>query len=68
MLDNPTFPDYVVAYVVYHEMVHHVIPSYYDANGNHHIHSKEFKQKEAKFRHYALAQGWIKKNVANFFI
>lgn len=68
MLDSPSFPDYVVAYVVYHEMVHHVCPSYFDANGHHHIHSKEFKEIEKKYRHYDLAEKWISQNVANFFI
>lgn len=68
MLDNPTFPEYVVSYVVYHEMVHHVCPSYFDANGHHHIHTKEFKEMEEQFEHFDLAQKWIKQNVANFFI
>lgn len=67
MLDSPSFPDYIVSYVVYHEMVHHICPSYFDANGYHHIHSKEFKEKEMEFRYYRIAQEWIKKNQANFF-
>ena len=67
MLDSPAFPDYLVAYVVYHEMVHHVCPSYVDENGYHHIHTKEFKIKEAKFKYFDLAIDWIKKNQANFF-
>lgn len=68
MLDSPSFPDYVVSYVVYHEMVHHVSPSYFDTQGMHHIHSKEFKKIEMKYKHYELATKWIKQNVANFFI
>ena len=67
-LDSPSFPDYVVSYVVYHEMVHYVCPSYFDTNGYHQIHSKEFKEKEEEFLHYNLAQEWIKKNQANFFL
>jgi hypothetical protein len=59
LLDSPSFPDYVVAYVVYHEMVHHVCPSYYDENGNHRVHSKEFKEQELKFKYFDLAQKWI---------
>lgn len=68
MLDTPTFPDYLVSYVVYHEMVHHVCPSYFDARGYHHIHSKEFREREEQFRYYDLAQDWIKRNRANLFI
>jgi hypothetical protein len=68
LLDNPSFPDYVVKYVVYHEMVHHVCPSYYDKNGIQQVHTKEFKAKEALYEHFELAQSWIKKNQANFFL
>jgi hypothetical protein len=60
LLDSPFIPDYVVQYVVYHEMVHHICPSYFDAKGNHQIHSKEFKEQEEKFVYYQLAQLWIK--------
>lgn len=67
LLDSPSFPHYLVAYVIYHEMVHHVCPPYFDANGQHHIHTKEFKEKEALFRHFELAQDWIHKNKENFF-
>ena len=60
LLDSPSFPDYLVSYVVYHEMVHHVCPSYYDERGIHRVHSKEFKAKEKEFKYFALAQEWIK--------
>jgi hypothetical protein len=67
ILDSPSYPDYLICYVVYHEMVHHVCPAYFDKNGQHHIHSKEFKRMEARFCHYDLAQDWIKENHDNFF-
>lgn len=67
MLDSPSYPDYLVSYVVYHEMVHHVCPVYFDDNGLRRIHSKEFKEKEAEFRYFDLAQNWIKENQAHFF-
>lgn len=67
LLDSPSFPDYLVKYVVFHEMVHHVCPAYMGENGYQHIHSKEFKAEEARFRHIALAERWIKENQANFF-
>jgi hypothetical protein len=68
LLDNPKFPDYLVAYVIYHEMLHHVSPSYYDEEGKHRIHSKEFKKMEQNFVEYRQAQDWIKKNKDNLFI
>jgi len=68
LLDSPAFPDYLVGYVVYHEMVHHVCPAYFDEKGQHQIHNKEFKEKEALYKYFDLAQAWIKKNQANFFL
>lgn len=67
LMDSLAFPDYFVSYVVYHEMLHHVCPAYFDGKGHHHIHSKEFKEKEKQFRHFDLAQSWLKRNQANFF-
>lgn len=67
LLDSPSFPDYLVSYVVYHEMLHHVCPAYFDDKGQHQIHSKEFKAQEGLFCYYDLAQKWIEKNQANFF-
>lgn len=68
MLDSFSFPDYFISYVVYHEMLHHVCPSYFDENGQHHIHTKEFKLREMKFSHFAMAQRWIKDNKTSFFL
>lgn len=67
LLDSPAFPDYLVAYVIYHEMLHNVCPAYVDDRGLNHIHSKEFKKQEQQFRHYALAQKWIQEHQADFF-
>jgi hypothetical protein len=67
LLDSPIFPDYLVDFVVYHEMLHHVCPPYVDKKGLHQIHSKEFKEKEMEFQHYGLAQKWIKDHQKYFF-
>ena len=68
VLDSPSFPDYLISYVIYHEMLHHVCPSYIDVNGNSVIHTGDFKEKEAHFKYFDLAQQWIKKHQANLFI
>lgn len=62
LLDSPCFPDYLVSYVIYHEMLHFVCPSYYDEKGIHRIHGKEFKEREMLFEHYNLAHTWIKEH------
>lgn len=67
IMDDSLFPEYVVRFVVYHEMLHHVCPSYYDERGIHRIHSKEFKALEKQFYHYKAAQVWIKENTADLF-
>lgn len=67
MLDSHSFPEYVVHYIIYHEMVHHVCPSYYDDQGIHRIHSKEFKEKEMEFSHYKEATEWLKINQEELF-
>ncbi len=67
LMDSPVFPEYVIAYVIYHEMLHHVCPSYVDKQGQHHIHSKAFKLREKKFRHYRLAQKWIQDHQQHLF-
>jgi len=67
MLDSPNFPDYILAYVVYHEMVHNVCPAYVDEKGINRVHTKEFKKMESHFKHFGLAEKWIEENQANFF-
>lgn len=59
MMDSPSFPAYMLEFVIYHEMLHHVCPAYVDEQGIHRVHSKEFKSQEKLFRHFALAQRWI---------
>ena len=66
-LDSPAFPDYVVAFVVYHEMLHHVCPAYMDEKGMNHIHSQEFKKLETQYQYYQLAQDWIKQRQNDLF-
>ena len=62
LLDNRHFPDYFVAYVIYHEMLHYVCPTYVDEKGQKHIHSKAFKEQEKKFKYFKDAQQWIREN------
>ncbi len=67
MLDRKDVPPYLIEFIIYHEMLHFVSPSYYDSRGMHHIHSKEFKALEKLYRHYGEAQQWIQDNKARLF-
>jgi hypothetical protein len=61
-LDAKWVPRYFVAYVVYHEMLHHVIPGSRGL-GRVNLHPPEFKAREKEFRHFERALGWEKKHV-----
>ena len=67
LLDSPRFPKYVLSFVIYHEMLHHICPAYTDDNGRGYIHTREFKHLEKKFDEYEVAQQWIKRNIDNLF-
>lgn len=67
MMDSTQFPDYIIDFVVYHEMLHHVCPSYYDDKGIHRVHSKEFREKERDFEHFEEAHDWIDHNLGSLF-
>lgn len=67
LMDSPSFPNYVISYVIYHEMLHHVCPPYVDKNGVNRVHNKEFKELESQFHYYDLAQDWIKERQASLF-
>ncbi len=67
LLDNQHFPTYFIAYVIYHEMLHHVCPAYVDENGYKHIHSQAFKEHEKRFKYFKEAQQWIRDNQGYLF-
>jgi hypothetical protein len=58
-LDHARVPHYVVAFVVYHEMLHHVCPAKVDENGRNKIHTEEFRRREQEFLYYEQAKAWV---------
>lgn len=66
-LDQPHVPDYFVAYIVYHEALHHVLPPVRGKRGKRSIHHSEFKTYEKKFKQYALAKEFSKEIKKNLF-
>jgi hypothetical protein len=61
-LDQAWVPRYFVAYIVYHEMLHHVIPASRGL-GRVNLHPPEFKEREKEFRHYERALDWERRHV-----
>lgn len=62
-LDRPWVPRYFVAFIVFHEMLHHVMPAR-RADGRRALHPPEFRDREQTFRFYERAILWEKKNLA----
>ena len=56
-LDRPWVPRYFVAFVVFHEMLHHVIPAVRVA-GRRVLHPPHFRAREREYRHFERAQAW----------
>lgn len=61
-LDKEWVPRYFVSYIVYHELLHHVIPAVLDG-GRALLHTSEFLQREREFRHYERAIAWERKHI-----
>lgn len=60
LLDDPAVPAYFVSFIVYHEMIHILCPSYVDAKGRCRIHTPEFREKEKQFPQFQEAMEWEK--------
>ncbi|MBI2391835.1 MAG: hypothetical protein HYV09_19750 [Deltaproteobacteria bacterium] len=61
-LDQPWVPRYFVAFVVFHEMLHHVMPATRIA-GRRALHPPAFRERERAFRHFERALAWEKANL-----
>jgi len=59
LLDHPLVPQYVVEYVLYHEMLH-VIFDDENRNGQSRVHHRSFREAERRFSRYAAAQAFIR--------
>ncbi|NUO55007.1 MAG: hypothetical protein HOV80_39720, partial [Polyangiaceae bacterium] len=61
-LDRGWIPRYFVSYIVYHEMLHHVIPA--EVAGSRRIlHPRKFHDREHLFRDYDRALAWERKHI-----
>lgn len=61
-LDKPWVPRYFVAFVVYHEMLHHLVPATREA-GRADLHPPAFRERERLFRHYERALAWERAHI-----
>jgi hypothetical protein len=66
LLDQRWVPRWFLEYVVYHEMLHSVVPDEYDEKGRRLVHHENFLKKERKFHFYRRAKKWEEENLARF--
>jgi len=58
-LDAPTIPDYVIDFVMYHELLHKALGTEI-VNGRRRAHTPDFRSEERKFARYAEADAFLK--------
>ena len=66
MLDAAFVPGWFIEYVVYHEMLHSVVPDEPGLNGKRKVHTDEFNRRERQFHFYRRARQWENENLARF--
>ena len=66
LLDQRWVPTWFLEYVVYHEMLHSVVPDEFAENGRRLVHHENFLKKERKFHFYKRAKRWEEENLARF--
>jgi predicted metal-dependent hydrolase len=66
LLDQPFVPRWFLEYVLYHEMLHSVVPDETNSAGRRRIHTAEFYRREKAFPRYRRARQWEDENLARF--
>jgi hypothetical protein len=66
LLDAPFVPTWFLEYVVYHEMLHAVVPEEIDERGRRKVHTREFYRRERQFHCYYRARRWEDENLDRF--
>jgi hypothetical protein len=62
-LDRAWVPRYFVAYIVYHEMLHHVLPAARTRADRRVLHPPAFREREQAFRHFERAIDWERQHL-----
>lgn len=62
LLDQAFVPRYVVEHVVFHEMLHQLIPRQH-MNGRWYVHPPEFRRQERRFLYHQQAEQWQRQHL-----
>jgi hypothetical protein len=65
-LDQSFVPLWFLQYILYHEMLHAVVPDEEMGGGRRRVHTEEFNRREKHFRNYRRARRWEEDNLAKF--
>ena len=66
LLDQDFVPLWFLRYILYHEMLHSVVPDEVMAGGRRRVHTEEFIRREQAFPSYRRARRWEAANLARF--
>jgi len=66
LLDQAFVPPWFLRYILYHEMLHAVVPDEANPNGRRRVHTEKFYERERKFPRYRRARRWEEDNLARF--
>jgi hypothetical protein len=65
-MDQPFVPLWFLRYVLYHEMLHSVVPDETLSGNRRRVHTEEFNRRERKFPGYRRARRWEEENLSRF--
>jgi len=65
-LDQPFVPLWFLRYVLYHEMLHSVVPEEPLSRNRRRVHTEEFNRREREFPDYRRARRWEDENLSRF--
>lgn len=65
-LDQPFVPLWFLQYILYHEMLHSIVPDEIGPSGRRRVHTDEFYRREREFPAYRRARRWEEENLARF--
>lgn len=65
-LDQPFVPRWFIEYIMYHEMLHSVVPDEIGPDGRRRVHTEEFYRREKQYPGYRRARRWEEENLERF--
>src|SRR5690348_15483153 len=65
-LDQAFVPSWFLRYILFHEMLHSVVPDEELPNGRRRVHTEEFNRRERRFHAYSRARRWEQDNLGRF--